>query len=67
MRSRNMSLVRTAIFGLALAAGVAFGQTEVWTHHYSGTGNQNEAQAIAMSPDTTVGLETASRPNRGTK
>jgi hypothetical protein len=39
---------------LALAAGVAFGQTEVWIHHYSGTGNQNEAQAIAMSPDTTV-------------
>jgi hypothetical protein len=39
---------------LALAAGVAFGQTEVWTHHYSGTGNQNDATAIAMSPDTTV-------------
>jgi hypothetical protein len=51
-----MSALRTAITGLALAlaAGVALGQTEVWVHHYSGTGNQNDATAIAMSPDSTV-------------
>jgi hypothetical protein len=39
---------------LALAAGLAFGQTEVWVSHYSGNGFQNEATAIAKSPDTTV-------------
>jgi hypothetical protein len=39
---------------LALAVGVALGQTEVWVNHYSGDGFQNEASAIAMSPDTTV-------------
>jgi len=56
MKSRYMSSFRIAGLGLALAlaAGVAFGQTEVWTHHYSGNGNQNEAQAIVLSPDTTV-------------
>lgn len=56
MNLRYMSSFRIAGLGLALAlaAGVAFGQTEVWIHHYSGNGDQNEAQAIVLSPDTTV-------------
>ena len=56
MKSRSVLTVNAALLGLALAlaAGVAFGQTEVWVNHYSGNGFQNEAAAIAKSPDTTV-------------
>ena len=56
MKSRSVFPPRIGICGVALglALGVAFGQTEVWVHHYSGYGNQNQATAIAMSPDTTV-------------
>jgi hypothetical protein len=56
MKSRYVSIPRITMFGLAfaLSAGVALGQTEVWVNHYSGNGNQNEATAIVMSPDTTV-------------
>jgi len=42
------------VLSLLLVAGAAFGQTEVWVHHYSGTGDRNDATAIATSPDTTV-------------
>jgi len=56
MKSRVVSFPRIAMLGLALAlaVGVALGQTEVWVNHYSGNGSQNEATAIAMLPDTTV-------------
>jgi hypothetical protein len=54
MKSRSVLTVRAALLGLALVAAVAVGQTEVWVHHYSGNGFQNEATAIAKSPDTTV-------------
>ncbi|MBN2465615.1 T9SS type A sorting domain-containing protein [candidate division WOR-3 bacterium] len=56
MKFRPVVPARIVIYGvaLALAVGVAFGQTEVWVHHYGGYGNQNEATAIAKSPDTTV-------------
>ena len=56
MKSRDVSFPRIAMLGLALAlaVGVALGQTEVWVNHYSGNGDQNEASAMAMSPDTTV-------------
>jgi len=42
------------VLALAIAVGVALGQTEVWVNHYSGVGSQNEAKAIASAPDTTV-------------
>jgi hypothetical protein len=56
MKSRRVLSPRIAIFGaaLAIAVGVAYGQTEVWVSHYSGNGFQNEATAIAKSPDTTL-------------
>jgi hypothetical protein len=54
MKSRSMLTVKATLLGLALVAAVAVGQTEVWVHHYSGNGFQNEATAIAKSPDTTV-------------
>jgi hypothetical protein len=54
MKSRSELAISTTILGLALAVGAALGQTEVWVNHYSGNGNQNEAMAIAMSPDSTV-------------
>jgi hypothetical protein len=58
MKLRDLSFPRIAMPGLVLAlvlaAGLAFGQTEVWVSHYSGNGFQNEATAIAKSPDTTV-------------
>jgi hypothetical protein len=56
MKSRDKSFpgIAMLVLALALVVGVAFGQTEVWVNHYSGEGNQNEATALAMSPDTTV-------------
>jgi len=54
MKSRSVLTVRAALLGLALVAAVAVGQTPVWVSHYSGNGLQNEAMAIAKSPDTTL-------------
>ena len=56
MKSRDVlsSRIAASVLALALSAGAALAQTEVWVHHYSGNGSQNEATAIAMSPDTTV-------------
>lgn len=54
MKSRRELPRSLAIFGLALAAGLALGQTEVWVHQYRGMGNQNQANAITLSPDATV-------------
>ena len=54
MKSRSVLSAGVCVASLLLAAGAVFGQTEVWVSHYSGNGNQNEAMAIAMSPDTTV-------------
>ena len=56
MKSRVISSPRiaTLVLALAIAVGVALGQTEVWVNHYSGVGSQNEAKAIASAPDTAV-------------
>jgi len=54
LKLRRISARSLAIFALALTAGLALGQTEVWVHHYNGTGYQNQAMAIALAPDTTV-------------